>query len=268
MYSSISFGGGGIRAGFHVGGLDALSKHQPLLFPDGIYGCSSGAIVATSVAFHMTVADMKDIFAKWGHLDTLLPPPRLSNLIEYTTTRGLFTMDHFIESLLQAFLSKGIDLRGKKISDAPQPLRILVSNLTTQKPNWLSGNFLITDALRCSACVPLLFRPQIVGKHVYVDGGVYIHNIHTALPSSCLVFHAQYNLLPVQPDSLHRFTPEYAYNSVRKYLGVFPPNVAVFHGGNTGAVQNISEQVREEMYAEGFRVIQDLFEGTASDPQT
>ena len=62
MFRSIALGGGGIRGFLLFGGLKAIEERQGNLnFPDGIYGCSVGSVIATGVAFGLTSKQMEEI---------------------------------------------------------------------------------------------------------------------------------------------------------------------------------------------------------------
>jgi predicted acylesterase/phospholipase RssA len=73
MFRSIALGGGGVRGGLMIGGLSALQKYQTLEFPDGIYGCSAGALIATAVAYKIPLSAIKHMFETEFNLSTILP---------------------------------------------------------------------------------------------------------------------------------------------------------------------------------------------------
>jgi predicted acylesterase/phospholipase RssA len=112
----------------------------------------------------------------------------VDNLTEFVESKGLFTMDAFEHHLLAVFDDLGVELRGTLIRDAPQKLFITASNLTTGKPCLLSGDVPVIKALRCSACIPFLFRPEFLYGHMYVDGAIYSRCIRQVVPANTLVF--------------------------------------------------------------------------------
>lgn len=187
MFGAIAFGGGGVRGGLHVGALQALEKVRGnLLFPQGIYGCSIGAIVATAVAFELKASQIQEMMLTYLNIDTLLPPLRLQHMKDIPVTKGLFPMTHVEKVLLDAFQSQGIDLRGKTIGDAPQPLHIFASNLTTHKGTMLTKKCPLLQSILCSCAIPILFQPQVLYNQVFVDGGLRMDVFHTMLPLETL----------------------------------------------------------------------------------
>lgn len=179
-----------MRAGLHVGALRALERLQgSLSFPDGIWGCSAGAILATAVAFNLSAAQIQTMYFNHVALSDILPSPRLEAFAALITKKGLFSMDRFEEAMIHAFQSQGIDLSNKTIADAPQPLYIVASNLTTHNPTVFTKHVRILDALRCSSCIPFVFQPQVLYNNVYVDGGVLVDCLSSITPSTTLVLH-------------------------------------------------------------------------------
>lgn len=189
MYDSIALGGGGSRGFIHLGALRALLEVQGSLeFPGGIYGQSIGAILATALAFRVPLDDMERVCREKLLMSHVLPDLRVDNLTQFLETKGLFTMDLFESHLIDVFDQLGVDLRGKRICDAPQRLFITASNVTTGKPCLLKGDIPIVKALRCSACIPFLFRPEVLYGELYVDGAIYSRCIRQVTPPGTLVF--------------------------------------------------------------------------------
>ena len=54
-FRKLGLGGGGVKGILHIGALRELSKHQTLEFPDGIYGCSIGSIIADIPLFALRI---------------------------------------------------------------------------------------------------------------------------------------------------------------------------------------------------------------------
>ena len=63
-------------------------------------------------------------------------------------------MDSFEVVVRRAFQQHGIDLSEARISEAPQPLHIVASNLTRSTPTIFQGNVRILDALKASCALP------------------------------------------------------------------------------------------------------------------
>ena len=198
-----------MRGALHVGGLKALLQVQDTLtFPDGIYGYSIGSMVATALAFNLSVDQIAQMIDEAMHLDVILGNVKLSCFTDLLDKCGLVSMDTVETALVKAFLAHGVDLRGKVIADAPQKLYIGASNLTTRKPVFFTGQVPILTAIRASCCIPCVFQPQIVYNNVYVDGGVYMYYFDEYLPKDCLSFIVSYTPSALRPQDLEGNLPE------------------------------------------------------------
>ena len=254
MFPSIALGGGGVRAGIMIGGLAALEKRQPLIFPKGIYGCSAGSIIATALAYKIPVNAIKHMFDTGFNLSSVIPSINLTSITSFTQEKGLFPMDAFTQTLLKAFDGQGVDLRNAVIDDAPQKLYILASNLTTRKAVFLTGTVPILDAIRCSSCLPFVFHPQLLYNNLYIDGGFYAHNIHKVVPSETLVFHISRTELNITPDRLKKMTlSDYSatlYEAFR--MESHTDNVVWFKNDTISLMQELSDAQKKQLYDEGF----------------
>jgi hypothetical protein len=209
MFRSIALGGGGIRGFLLFGGLKAVEEHQGNLnFPDGVYGCSVGAVIATGVAFGLTYKQMEEVGYKYVNTSGFLPSFRYATILAFMQKKGLFTQDLMEELFLKIFDSVGIDLRGKMISDAPQKLFLLASNITTQRPTLLTGNIPLLAAMKASCCLPFIFHPQVIHNQLYIDGGVYAENMYDAVPKGTLVLdiaHIKQSIFPSTLEAISVF---------------------------------------------------------------
>lgn len=254
MFRGLALGGGGVRAGLHVGALAVLQQTSgSLTFPDGIWGCSAGSILATAVAFNLTAEQIRSMYLLHMNLSTVLPSPRLECLADLVTKKGLFTMDRYEASIVAAFNLYGIDLTTKTIADAPQPLYIVASNLTTHNPTVFTKQVRILDAIRCSSCIPILFQPEVLYNNVYVDGGVFVDCLDTIVGSDTLILHisdpgeklyaAELESLSL-PTYLHRI-----YRSMRSHPRSH--NVLWLRNSTVGIVQDLTLSERESLLEEG-----------------
>lgn len=173
LFRRLALGGGGVKGVLHVGALQELAKYQPLHFPDGVYGSSIGSIIATYVAFGLPVEKMIPAIHKYLKVETIVPKPNFTHLVNSFSTKGMFTMDMFEIALKNMFLDEGIDISNKKLCDAKMPLYIVSSNISKRIPSVLSGNVSVIDALKCSCCIPALFKPQQLYGQFYVDGDIF-----------------------------------------------------------------------------------------------
>jgi len=174
-FRALGLNGGGVKGILHVGVLLELQKRQPLVFPDGVYGVSVGSIIATYVAFGLpiNIDTLKDAF----RLSSFIPEPDYANLPQMLSLKGVFSMDTFEKSLVNIFMKQGVDLRTKVIGDAKMPLYIVASNLTKGIPTIFTKNVPVIEALKCSCCIPGVFRPQILYDQVYLDGDLFVPSV-------------------------------------------------------------------------------------------
>lgn len=180
-FRTLGLGGGGIKGILYIGALRELQKHQELYFPDGVYGSSVGAILATYLAFGLPLdMDAGQIF----RTSSFIPEPDYSKLPEMISLKGVFTMDTLEKTLISIFMQKGVDIRTKVIGDAKMPLYIFASNLTKGKPTIFTKNVPVLEALKCSCCIPGIFRPQVLYDQVYVDGDLFVPSVDKFIPDT------------------------------------------------------------------------------------
>lgn len=173
-FRKLGLGGGGMKGILHVGALRELAKHQPLEFPDGIYGCSVGSVIATYVSFRLPVDDKLVEMTRQLSMERFLPKLSFNDVSSALSQKGVFSMDMFEKTLSEMFLEVGIDLKDMKIGDAPQPLYIISSNITRGVPTIFTKDVPILDAIKCSCCIPGVFKPQVLYNQLYVDGSVFV----------------------------------------------------------------------------------------------
>jgi predicted patatin/cPLA2 family phospholipase len=214
MFPAIALGGGGIRGVLLVGALQELAKYQSLEFPKGIWGISIGSILATALAYRIHPNDISSVFYDIS-MDKVIPPLRLSNLMDAHRLKGLYSTDALEDIVVQSFESKGVNLRGAMIRDTPQPLHIVASNITRCTPTVFEGSVRILDAIKASCAIPGVFHPQVIYDSVYVDGAVYTPSIIEILPedirNSALILNLCRPNIGIKPEQLHDM-------SVMKYV--------------------------------------------------
>jgi len=256
MFRSIALGGGGVRGGLHIGGLRALAERQPLVFPDGLYGCSVGSIIATCLAFGLNVDQMESMLSTEFVLSNFIPPVTLSALMSFQAKKGMFSMDLLEETLLRGFDRFGIDLRGKVIADAPQKLWIVAANLTQKKTMLLTGQVPVLAAIKASCCIPGVYQPQVLFNNVYLDGGVKCDCIVSVVPKGTLVFHIGYSQGPLLPSALESMEiGEFfrnVYANVREGLRPKYPNVLDFEETKLGPLSDVTSEEKRYMLETGY----------------
>jgi predicted acylesterase/phospholipase RssA len=99
------------------------------------------------------------------------------------STKGMFSMDLFEKTLIDMFLEIGFDVRDKKISDAKMPLYIVSSNISKGTPTLFSKDVSLLEAIKCSCCMPGIFKPQELYGQLYVDGDLFCPSMSSILPN-------------------------------------------------------------------------------------
>jgi predicted acylesterase/phospholipase RssA len=200
-FRALGLGGGGMKGILHIGALLELEKHQALKFPDGVYGCSVGSIIAAFVAFELPIANTIPFIQKHMSLKSIVPKFSMEHMSSMFSAKGMYSMDLFEERIAELFQDNGIDIRSKKIEDAHMPLRIVASNITKGVPTVFSGDVRVMDALKASCCIPGIFHPQIIDGCLYVDGGLVTPCVASIMSSDSMI------VFTLSKQRHHRLTP-------------------------------------------------------------
>ena len=208
MFRKLGLGGGGIKGILHIGALRELSRHQPLHFENGIYGCSVGSVIATYLAFNLPMDDKAvELTKKYLSFDVLLPKPSFNDLRNSLSEKGLFSMDLFETQVTEMFSEAGIQIKDKKIGDTLQPLHIVASNITKGVPTIFTKDVPILDALKCSCCIPGVFKPQNLYGQLYVDGGLLVPCISWIQPDALVLSLTKQSISRITPETIGSITP-------------------------------------------------------------
>lgn len=257
MFTSVAFGGGGVRGGLHIGALAALeSVRGNLVFSDGVYGCSIGSIVATAVAFGLKASHLKHIFDnQFSDIAHVMPSLRLTHVADATKQKGLFSMDMLETAIVSAFDAHGVDLRTKTIADAPQKLYIVAANMTLQKTTIFTGNVPILAAIKCSCCLPFIFHPQVLYNHVYLDGGLFVDNLASIVPPTCLVLHISPTSDKMYVSDLESMPLSRFFYCVYRSMRSAPPhsNMVCLENDTVGLLQKLTPEDRDLLYDQGYQ---------------
>jgi len=159
---ALALSGGGARGIVHVGFLKALDEAG--LKPSAISGASMGAIVGSMYAAGVKPDEMMKAL-KYPDLKTL--PSWLG------FKAGIGSLDVVRKTLEQ-------QIGSDRFEDLKIPLIVAVTNLNRACVELINtGN--LYDAVIASSSIPILFMPQKIGDHFYVDGGLTMN-----LPVKCL----------------------------------------------------------------------------------
>jgi predicted acylesterase/phospholipase RssA len=174
-FRKLALGSGGVKGILHIGGLRQLQKYQSLEFPDGIYGCSIGSIFATYLSFNLPVDDrLIELTKKYMKPEKFLSKPTFRDIAGMFSSKGLLSMHSFEECVIDIFKEAGIDIQSKKIGDSTYPLYIVASNISKGIPTIFSKDVPILEAIKCSCCIPGVFKPQELYGQIYLDGGLFV----------------------------------------------------------------------------------------------
>jgi NTE family protein len=241
-----------MRGAIHLGALKALQEAQgSLTFPNGIYGSSVGAIGAALVAFNISAETIESVFKKYHTRSAWLPASWLGHAWSITSRKGVFPMDMLRNTLVSMFADCGIkDIETKKISDTPQPLFIIASNMTTRRAAILTGEVPLLQALLCSCCVPGLFEPQVLYGDVYLDAFVYTRRVEHIVPPGTLVL--------VLRDAEEKITPKSSLSDILFACVVGNTkshdsiDVCYFKNIAVGMLDEVTDAQREELIQQGY----------------
>ncbi|MEQ7798670.1 patatin-like phospholipase family protein [Pedobacter sp. ASV1-7] len=147
----IVLAGGGIRGIAHLGVLKAFTN-AGITFSH-VTGTSAGSIAGALYAAGIDPEDALNIFLKTKLLRFLRP----------TLGLGLLNFENTAE-LLKSYLPQNIE-------DLKVPLTIAATNFSEGKLVYFNKGPLIR-AVQASSCVPGIFKPIMIDKKMYVDGGL------------------------------------------------------------------------------------------------
>jgi len=208
VFRKLGLGGGGIKGILHIGALQQLSKHQDLYFPDGVYGVSIGSIVATYLSFQLPIDDkLIHLTKKYLNFDNVIPTLTFEDVKSSFTSKGFFSMKKFEEVLIEMFNEVGIDIASKKIGDANMPLYIIASNISKGVPTIFSKDVPILDALKCSCCIPGIFKPQVLYNQIYIDGGVFVPCVSSIAPGALVFTLGKQSISHITAETLDSISP-------------------------------------------------------------
>jgi NTE family protein len=145
--------GGGARGFAHLGVIQALNEAG--IFPDVVSGTSAGAIVGA-------------LYADGYSPKEILKLTNYSNRLKYFRPTlpkdGLLHISGMIKILEE-------NLRAKTFEELKIPLFITATDLNNGCVDYFSSGEL-RNVIIASSSIPVLFKPVIINKKHYVDGGV------------------------------------------------------------------------------------------------
>ncbi len=178
--------GGGARGAAHIGVLKVLEREQIPI--DCIAGTSFGSVVGALYALGYSAAEIEQIFTRqdWDRLFSDAAERRLSPLSESREFRyqgqlnfkglsfelptGLWTGQKMIEVLNSLTVERMLAARDD-FDRLPIPFRAVATNLLTGE-SYVFRQGRMTQALRASVAIPMLFTPVEKDGMLLVDGGL------------------------------------------------------------------------------------------------
>lgn len=149
----ITLSGGGARGIAHTGVLQCLEDNA--VFPEIISGCSAGALVGSLYAQGFSP---KEIFQ-------FIEKKSLYSIVKMgLPNRGMMELSYFRELLKK-------NIPHDTFEGLQKPFYVSVTNLNTGACEIISSGKL-SDFVLASSSIPLAFKPVLIGKNLYVDGGV------------------------------------------------------------------------------------------------
>jgi len=147
--------GGGARGLAHIGVIAALEKHG--ISPAVVSGSSMGAVIGAFYAAGVSTEDMLQIARN----------SKLHSLFNWTFPKhgGMLSLN-ILRQVLQQYIPADSFLSLKK------KLFITVSNISLGREEVISEGELYR-AVIASASIPIMFEPQLIDGHTYIDGGLY-----------------------------------------------------------------------------------------------
>ena len=190
----LALSGGGARGAAHIGILKILEREGIPI--DYIAGVSMGALVGGLYAIGYSPADIEKFLVDqdWNNVFSDAPQWRLTPLAERADSRyqgkialrgwnleipgGLLSGQRFTEEL-DALTAEPMLRAQNDFDKLPIPFRAVATNLLNGKPHvFRQGS--MTQAMRASMAIPMVFTPLETEDALLVDGGL-VNNLPTEL---------------------------------------------------------------------------------------
>lgn len=149
----VALGSGAALGAAHIGVLRALEEHN--ITPTFIAGTSIGALVGALYAFGTSVDEIEEIAISLNWLD--ISDIRLSKL-------GLLSNDE-IGELLDEHLGE------VRFEEAKIKLAVVATDISNGEKVILHEGR-VSDAVKASTCIPVIFEPVEIDGRMLVDGGL------------------------------------------------------------------------------------------------
>ncbi|MBL4765353.1 MAG: patatin-like phospholipase family protein [Colwellia sp.] len=250
--------GGGTRLPAHLGVLQALDKLQ-IQF-DHIVGVSGGSIIASFFASGLSIDEMKEIALATDY--TQFTGFSLFKLIR---NGGLSSGDVFEE-----WVDK--HLKGKTFAQMDIQLHVVATDVRSGQPVIFNQentpNMKVSEAVRFSMSIPLVFSFKPFGKYLMVDGSILSEDaLHRnwakdGTPVMCFRLRSEYEYDELKTN---RFFPIFNYITLlirtfmttisREYINdVFWHNTIVINTGECSGVDfKMTDEQKLQLFETGYQ---------------
>lgn len=154
MKIGLALSGGSALGIAHIGAIKAFQENNIQI--DFVSGTSAGAIVATGLAFGVSLEKMIEISHRLSW----------SNLSQFGYSKQGLNSNVPVGEIISEMIGKGA-----KIEDANIPLAIVATDIDTGKKIIFEKGS-VADAVRASTCIPGFFIPVKINGRKLVDGGL------------------------------------------------------------------------------------------------
>jgi NTE family protein len=145
--------GGGARGFAHLGVLQALNEAG--IYPDILSGTSAGALAGVMYCDGYAPKEICKIMKASSRLNYMRPTLPRDGLLQISGIRKILETH----------------LRAKTFGELKIPLYVTATDLNNGKAEYFSEGDLLNTVI-ASSSIPVLFKPVIINKIYYVDGGV------------------------------------------------------------------------------------------------
>lgn len=241
----LALGGGATLGGAHVGVLQALEEHAINI--DCIAGTSIGAMVGAFYAFGMPVDEIKEIALE-------LDWPEISGLA--LSKMGLLN-NHEMGTLLDQYLGD------VTFDQADIPFSAVATDISTGEKVILDEGD-VSEAVKASTCIPVLFEPVEINGRLLVDGG-----LKESVPLSAIQKMGAEFSIGVDLNAYHRYErPDNILDVLNNTLeialkhlaNVNPKKIDLFIQPNLSAFSRSETKGMDEIIQRGYEATIKLFE--------
>jgi len=255
--------GGGTRLPAHLGVLKALELLD-IQFED-LVGVSGGSIIASFYASGLDLNEIKKIALKTNYNQF-----REFSLLKLIRHGGLSSGDAF-----ERWVDK--HLQGKTFAQLEKNLHIVATDVTNGKPvifdAELTPDMKVSQAVRYSMSIPLVFSFKPFGKRIMVDGSILSEDAlhrdwdHKGTPVLCFRLRGEHEYDKL---NVNGFFPIFNYVTLlirtfmttisREYINEnFWHNTIVINIGEYSAVDfKMSKEQKHQLYKIGFQTAMEV----------